>query len=80
MRKSLTLPRQKNALFITFPPFHYRRVYWSKPSSWPQNGSFRQLNDLKENKKIIVKAIAFYKGEIDHKKRDNKPGVNIRCD
>ena len=29
--------------------------------------------------RLFIKTIAFYKGEIDHKKRDDKPGVNIRC-
>lgn len=67
--KVVNLPdAKKNALFITFLPFHHRWVYGRKQAAHPRNYRFKQLNDLKENKKIIVKAISFYKRDMHHKK------------
>ncbi|MCB3571023.1 hypothetical protein [Klebsiella michiganensis] len=61
IREPWTFLTQKNALFITFLSFHHRWVYGRKQAAHPRNYRFKQLNDLKENKKIIVKAISFYK-------------------
>jgi hypothetical protein len=66
--RAVNLPDAKKCAIYHISAFHHRWVYGRKQAAHPRNYRFKQLNDLKENKKIIVKAISFYKRDMHHKK------------
>ena len=67
--KAVNLPDAKKMRYLShFCLFIIAGFMGENRAAHPRNYRFKQLNDLKENKKIIVKAISFYKRDMHHKK------------